>query len=86
MPTILSRFDMIFIIKDEHNVEKDTVSYGFAPKLPALFICLIYWPQRLARHVMKVHLSASALQEKEEVIEGELSLGLLKKFIAYCKQ
>lgn len=35
---------------------------------------------------MKVHLSASALQEKEEVIEGELSLGLLKKFIAYCKQ
>lgn len=26
MPTILSRFDMIFIVKDEHNVEKDTVS------------------------------------------------------------
>jgi DNA replication licensing factor MCM5 len=23
MPTILSRFDMIFIVKDEHNVEKD---------------------------------------------------------------
>ena len=25
MPTILSRFDMIFIVKDEHNVEKDMV-------------------------------------------------------------
>ena len=58
MPTILSRFDMIFIIKDEHDVVKDT---------------------RLAKHVMKVHLSA--LQEEEEV-EGELSLALLKKYIA----
>ena len=28
MPTILSRFDMIFIIKDEHNVQKDMVWCG----------------------------------------------------------
>ena len=27
LPTILSRFDMIFIIKDEHDVAKDTVSF-----------------------------------------------------------
>ena len=26
MPTILSRFDMIFIVKDVHDEEKDTVS------------------------------------------------------------
>lgn len=26
MPTILSRFDMIFIVKDEHDVTKDMVS------------------------------------------------------------
>lgn len=26
MPTILSRFDMIFIVKDEHSEERDTVS------------------------------------------------------------
>lgn len=26
MPTILSRFDMIFIVKDEHNAERDIVS------------------------------------------------------------
>lgn len=25
MPTILSRFDMIFIVKDEHNEERDVV-------------------------------------------------------------
>lgn len=25
MPTILSRFDMIFIVKDEHNEERDLV-------------------------------------------------------------
>lgn len=26
MPTILSRFDMIFIIKDEHDIKRDIVS------------------------------------------------------------
>ena len=26
MPTILSRFDMIFIVKDEHEQSKDMVS------------------------------------------------------------
>ncbi len=25
LPTILSRFDMIFIVKDEHDVARDTV-------------------------------------------------------------
>lgn len=25
MPTILSRFDMIFIVKDEHNQERDII-------------------------------------------------------------
>lgn len=28
MPTILSRFDMIFIVKDEHNEERDVVGWG----------------------------------------------------------
>lgn len=28
MPTILSRFDMIFIVKDEHNEERDMVGLG----------------------------------------------------------
>ena len=28
MPTILSRFDMIFIVKDEHNEERDMVGQG----------------------------------------------------------
>ena len=28
MPTILSRFDMIFVVKDEHDEKRDTVSCG----------------------------------------------------------
>lgn len=28
MPTILSRFDMIFIVKDTHNEARDIVSIG----------------------------------------------------------
>lgn len=27
MPTILSRFDTIFIVKDEHNQQRDIVSF-----------------------------------------------------------
>ena len=30
MPTILSRFDMIFIVKDRHDVAKDEVYYTVA--------------------------------------------------------
>ena len=33
MPTILSRFDMIFIVKDEHNEERDMVGRGAWVKL-----------------------------------------------------
>lgn len=35
MPTILSRFDMIFIVKDEHNEERDVVRRRRAPPWPA---------------------------------------------------
>ena len=28
MPTILSRFDMIFIVRDEHSESRDTVCFG----------------------------------------------------------
>lgn len=34
MPTILSRFDMIFIVKDEHNEERDVVRGDPAPPGP----------------------------------------------------
>lgn len=42
MPTILSRFDMIFIVKDEHNEQRDVVrqglqgAWGWAPARPAV--------------------------------------------------
>ncbi|VDK46097.1 unnamed protein product [Anisakis simplex] len=65
MPTILSRFDMIFIVKDTHDVNRDTT---------------------LAKHVISVHVNASANREhEEEVAEGELSLEFLKKYISYCR-
>ncbi|XP_065563202.1 DNA replication licensing factor mcm5-A-like [Artemia franciscana] len=60
MPTILSRFDMIFIVKDEHDEKRDTT---------------------LAKHVMNIHMNA--LQATE--VEGEMSLELLKKYIAFCR-
>ena len=38
--------------------------------------------QRLAKHVMKVHLNAL---QTEDTVEGELTLTTLKKFIAYAR-
>ena len=42
-------------------------------------------PQLLAKHVLHVHLNALQTQE-EDTVEGELSLPLLKKYIAFCRR
>jgi DNA replication licensing factor MCM5 len=62
MPTILSRFDMIFLVKDEHSERRDMT---------------------LAKHVMNVHMNAYL--NAAAPVEGELSLGVLKKYIHFCK-
>lgn len=62
MPTILSRFDMIFIVKDEHEENRDIT---------------------LAKHVMNIHSNAGQLTE--QLIEGELPLNVLKRYINYCR-
>lgn len=84
LPTILSRFDMIFIIKDEHDVTKDTVSCYHL----SLCVHLILFPwQRLAKHVMQVHLNAlQPTPVAEETGDGELGLSTLKKFITFCRK
>ncbi|KAJ7770848.1 MCM-domain-containing protein [Mycena maculata] len=60
--TILSRFDMIFIVKDEHNEQRDKM---------------------IARHVMNTHMNRP--EENAEQAVGELSLDVMKRYIAYCK-
>ena len=52
------------------------------PSPPPLYSPL---PQLLAKHVLQVHLNALQTQE-EEAVEGELSLALLKKYIAFCRR
>ncbi|KAG6131711.1 hypothetical protein E4U22_002410 [Claviceps purpurea] len=59
--TILSRFDMIFIVKDEHTREKD---------------------ERIARHVMGIHMDGRGA---EEVTESEIPADKLRRYITYCK-
>ena len=42
-------------------------------------------PQRMAKHVMQVHLNA--LQPAtEDAVEAELDLPTLKKFITFCRR
>ena len=76
---------------------KKTPDHGLLPSLNVgrvglqvfffyLAIC-ISWSlvlfQRLAKHVMNVHLNA--LQMTEEPAEGEIDLMTLKKYISYCR-
>ncbi|KAJ6519457.1 MCM-domain-containing protein [Mycena sanguinolenta] len=60
--TILSRFDMIFIVKDEHNEQRDKM---------------------IARHVMNTHMNRP--EENADKAPDELSLDVMKRYIAYCK-
>ncbi|KAF7340004.1 DNA helicase [Mycena venus] len=60
--TILSRFDMIFIVKDEHNENRDKM---------------------VARFIMNTHMGRP--EENVDKAPDELSLDVMKRYIAYCK-
>ncbi|KAJ5919618.1 DNA replication licensing factor Mcm5 [Penicillium verhagenii] len=59
--TILSRFDMIFIVRDDHERGRD---------------------EKIARHVMGVHMGGRGLQEQ---VEAEISVDQMKRYISYCR-
>lgn len=59
--TILSRFDMIFIVRDEHEKGRD---------------------ERIARHVMGIHMGGRGLEEQ---VEAEIPVEKMKRYISYCK-
>ncbi|KAI2695016.1 hypothetical protein CBS147332_9450 [Penicillium roqueforti] len=59
--TILSRFDMIFIVRDEHERGRD---------------------EKIARHVMGVHMGGRGLEEQ---VEAEVPVEQMKRYISYCR-
>ncbi|KAI0988458.1 hypothetical protein GJ496_008685 [Pomphorhynchus laevis] len=69
MPTILSRFDMIFILKDEFDQNRDT---NLAKHVIQVHINA---PRRNTRE----------MERSEASIGTELSIATLKKYIAYCR-
>jgi len=80
--TILSRFDMIFIVKDEHNEQRDKVRV-LSHRIN-FYVMLL---QLIARHVMNIHMNRpneNADENGEGV--GELGLDKMKRYIAYCKK
>lgn len=79
MPTILSRFDMIFIVKDEHDQQKDMVG----ATIEILLFFIYFFTQTLAKHIISVHMNAD--RSNQENKDGELSLELIKKYIHYCR-
>lgn len=99
MPTILSRFDMIFIVKDVHDEARDIVSIlssHFSFSLSYLIklkhfriqahpkkLIIDLFSQTLAKHIINVHLSAG--KSAQEQTEGEIPLSTFKKFIHYCR-
>lgn len=60
--TILSRFDMIFIVRDDHDRNRD---------------------ERIARHVMGVHMGGRGVEEQ---IEAEIPVDKMKRYISYCRR
>ena len=82
MPTILSRFDTIFIVKDEHNPERDTTlgkksafknsNNSELKKKNQLVVMVLKIIFSIAKHVMNVHMNAGAastdMQVKKKII------------------
>lgn len=55
MPTILSRFDMIFIVKDEHNEQRDMVKTSYQYIIISMFPCGIYlWKDGMSAFAQKM--------------------------------
>ena len=61
--SILSRFDLIFIVRDVHDESRD---------------------KSMAGHVLNVHMQSN-LPDVTTEERGEISLDILKRYIAYCR-
>jgi len=74
---------MIFIVKDEHNEQRDRVRFDNAlrPRVAAKQ-CL----QMIAKHVMNIHMNRpnQNADENGEAV-GEIDIDQMKRYIAYCK-
>lgn len=81
--TILSRFDLIFIVKDIREYDQDKVHID----LKLCSSCLLnftpdtnsFW-QKIASHIIKVHASGAAASKSTNATEGE---NWLKRYVCY---
>lgn len=71
MPTILSRFDMIFIIKDEHNEARDQT--------------LARHVMNVHMNAASAPGQTGTANSTNQHGDGEISLEFLKKLVAYCR-
>uniref|UniRef100_A0A915I9V6 DNA helicase n=1 Tax=Romanomermis culicivorax TaxID=13658 RepID=A0A915I9V6_ROMCU len=90
MPTILSRFDMIFVVKDEHDEKRDiTLVLAGKRDFLEIFYLTYHVKSKRAKHVIGVHTNAGEIAEnhpEDAASSDELTLTVLKKYIAYCRQ
>ena len=74
---------MIFIVKDEHNEQRDRVRRIVS----FIAVCTnVSMAQMIAKHVMNIHMNRpnEMTGENGEVV-GEIDIDKMKRYIAYCK-
>lgn len=72
---------MIFIVKDEHNEQRDKVWDA----LYLVHLILTKGFQLIAKHVMNLHMNRPNTNGEDGDAGGEISLEKMKRYIAYCK-
>lgn len=73
---------MIFIVKDEHNEQRDRVGY-----FPFSSGHLLHPPeQMIAKHVMNIHMNRPNHNVENDEVIGEIDIDKMKRYIAYCKR
>ena len=81
MPTILSRFDMIYIVKDSHDVQRDAT---LARHVIEVHVNASQANDRIQDHA-DVNLAASQGATQMFDSDGLLTLQFLKKFVSYAR-
>jgi DNA replication licensing factor MCM5 len=74
----LSRFDLIFIVKDEHNENRDQVIYTFFIDLLILFFFCV---KQIAKHVLNLHVS----HRTDTADVGDIDIQKMRSYISFCR-
>ena len=82
LPTILSRFDLIFIVRDVRDETRDKAIARHVVNVRFFFVSVLTLCSRTKNNDSNRYTSATSASENKE---GEIPLDLMRKYVAFCR-